>query len=82
MIKHQGVLGSSNVYSFGYDPRNRILEVRFHDGQLYQYFDVDENIFREMQSAPSTGRFIGTVLRGKFPYRRVREIAEVQKNEQ
>ncbi|WP_117179044.1 KTSC domain-containing protein [Mariniflexile rhizosphaerae] len=31
--------------SVGYDKEARILEIEFHNGAVYQYFDVSENVF-------------------------------------
>ena len=36
-------VSSSNLASVGYDPENRILEIEFHGGSIYQYFSVPES---------------------------------------
>jgi len=73
-MRHQLVTGSSNVFSFGYDPRMQVLEVTFLDKSTYQYFGVNENIFRGMQAAPSKGKYIAQFLRGRYRYKRLPEL--------
>lgn len=33
-------VSSTNLKSVGYDAVNRVLEIEFHDGGIYQYFNV------------------------------------------
>ena len=37
---------SSNILELGYDEESRILEVVFHSGNVYQYFDVPPKCMR------------------------------------
>jgi hypothetical protein len=46
---------SSNLESVGYE--NRILEIRFHSGGTYQYFDVPEHLYHGLMNAPSKGAY-------------------------
>lgn len=39
-------LQSSNVYGFQYDPRTQQLKVRFQEGGVYEYDDVEPIIFK------------------------------------
>ena len=43
-------VNSSNVSSVGYDPTSLTLEVEFHGGAVYQYFDVPIMTSSEIQS--------------------------------
>ena len=52
----------------GYDPGSMILEVLFHSGSVYQYFDVPEGLFREMLQADSVGRFFNQQIRESYRY--------------
>lgn len=54
---------SSNVAAFGWDAMEQELVVEFHDGSEYRY-DVDEDMFEDMQSAKSKGKFVHQYLRG------------------
>jgi hypothetical protein len=44
---------SSNLESVGYE--NGILEIRFHNGRTYQYFDVPEHLYQGLMNAQSKG---------------------------
>jgi len=35
-------VSSSNISSVGYDPKTQTLEVEFHNGGVYQYFNVPQ----------------------------------------
>lgn len=39
-------LNSSNVYGYQYDPRQRMLRVRFNEGGVYEYDNVPPQIFK------------------------------------
>ena len=59
---------SSNLASVGYDAENEILEVEFNHGGVYQYFDVPEDVYRELMAAPSHGRYFMANIRGDYEY--------------
>ena len=59
---------SSNVTEVGYDQDSMILEVLFHSGSVYQFFDVPEGLFREMLQADSVGRFFNQQIRDSYRY--------------
>lgn len=48
---------SSNLASIGYDAENKILEIEFNHGGIYQYFDVPENVYEELMDADSHGQY-------------------------
>lgn len=64
---------SSMLRSVGYDPVEEILELEFHDGHVYQYGDVPEEIYRELMSAQSIGRYFLTYIQDQYPYARDRD---------
>jgi hypothetical protein len=55
---------SSNVSHVGYE--NGSLAVQFHDGGLYHYSDVPQDIYLRLLSAPSKGSFLHKVVKPKF----------------
>jgi hypothetical protein len=57
----------------GYDPQNRILEIAFHGGGIYQYEDVSQDTYTEMMAAPSKGRYFAERIRDRYAWRRVDE---------
>jgi hypothetical protein len=57
---------SSSVAAIGYDTASFILEVQFHNGQVYRYFDVPPAAHRLLMNAPSIGAFVNTVIKPRF----------------
>jgi len=62
---------SSNIASIGYDPETFILEVEFHSGGIYQYFDVPQQVYIDFVNAESKGRFLWQYIRDVYEYTRV-----------
>lgn len=62
----QPITGSSNIAGAGYDAETRVLTVRFHSGLAYQYENVPENIYDELVSAPSAGRYFNANIKNQF----------------
>lgn len=62
---------SSNVVAIGYDQPTATLEVEFLKGAVYQYYGVPEQMYKEIMSAPSKGRFLNTYIRDSYPFSRV-----------
>lgn len=57
---------SSLATSIGYDPNNSTLEIEFKsNGQIWQYFDVPENVYHEMMNG-SIGSYFIANIRGKY----------------
>ena len=68
MIRRQVI--SSDVASIGYE--NGVLEVEFHKGGIYRYYNVDAGLFYEFLNAPSKGKFVHNVLiKYNYPYQRI-----------
>jgi KTSC domain-containing protein len=62
---------SSNLASVGYDPSSQTLEVEFHNGSVYRYFNVPETIYDGLMHASSSGSFLASQVKDRFPYSRV-----------
>lgn len=62
---------SSNIARFRYDERARVLTVEFKNGGTYDYYDVPQVVFAQMQSAPSKGQFLAQNVKGAYRYARV-----------
>lgn len=60
---------SSNVLAVGYD--NGTLEVHFHSGGKYQYFDVPASVYENFLNADSKGKFLHYNIKNKYRYRRL-----------
>jgi len=57
---------SSVIAAVGYDDEQRVLEVRFHTGRIYHYFDVPRSSFEKLLAASSVGQYFNRVIRIRF----------------
>jgi len=64
-------LASSNIASVGYDKQKMILEVEFHNGAIYQYFNVPEKVYTELINAPSHGAYFFNEVKDGFSYNKI-----------
>lgn len=62
---------SSNIASLKYDSETWTLEVTFHGGSMYHYFDVPENIWEGLKNAASQGVYLNAEIKGQFRYSKV-----------
>jgi len=76
-MKRLKVEGSSNIAEYGYEPTEQTLEIKFHNGNLYQYFPVTLSRYRGFTEAKSKGKYFAEHLRNnsKINYRRVDDIS-------
>jgi lysyl-tRNA synthetase class 2 len=59
-------VASSVIASLGYDDAERILEVEFHSGRVYQYFLVPRALYENLLRAESIGSFFNHEVRPHF----------------
>lgn len=59
---------SSSIISVGFDAPSSTMEIEFKDGRIYQYFEIPEQVFRDLKSAPSVGSYFHQNVRGKYAY--------------
>lgn len=64
-------LGSAVLKAVGYDPQRRVLRVRFPNGRLYDYLDVEPKRWAEMMAAESRGAFFNRHIRDEHRFRRL-----------
>ncbi len=62
---------STSIASIGYDEPSQTLEIEFISGTVYQYYNVNKNIYDALMAAPSKGKFFAHQIRSAFPYSRV-----------
>ena len=62
---------SSNIAEVGYDPNTMTLEVAFHNGTIYQYFDVPASVYDELLHAESIGKFLNAQIKNSYRYTKV-----------
>lgn len=71
MMEYFSAFTSSNVARIGYDNVAGILEVTFHNGSTYHYYDVPQHIWESFKAAPSQGQFLNSQVKGYYRYSRV-----------
>ena len=64
-------IDSSAITSLGYDPSNRLLELEFVTGAVYDYEGVPPEEVLAMLESDSRGRYFDMHIRGPYPYRRI-----------
>ena len=62
---------SSNIAEIGYDEPSRTLEVMFNNGRIYQYFEVPQQVYRELVGGGSIGKYLNAHIKGTYRYARV-----------
>jgi hypothetical protein len=66
-------VSSSNLASVGYDLESLILEIEFHSGGVYQYFNVPAQRHERLMRAGSKGQYFDEHIKnGGYRYKRVR----------
>lgn len=64
-------VSSSNISSVGYDPKTQILEIEFHGGRLYHYYNVPLEIYEGLMSASSHGKYLHQNIIDHYRYQKV-----------
>jgi len=62
---------SSTIKEIGHDPRTLTLEIEFHNGSVYQYFDVPQVVYEELMRAPSHGEYLSRQIKEHYRYAKV-----------
>lgn len=62
---------SSNISSIGFDEDSSTLEVEFHSGGVYQYFDVPLFIYEQFLGATSKGQYFAQHIKGYYRFVKV-----------
>lgn len=70
-MKRQSV-HSSNIASIGYDDNNKILEIEFQHGGIYQYLNVPFDVYEELMDANSHGTYFSANIRNNSLYRTIK----------
>ena len=59
-------VSSSNLASVGYDSATQVLEIEFHSGGIYQYFNVSSTTYNSLMSARSKGTFFHDHIKDRY----------------
>jgi hypothetical protein len=62
---------SSVLASVLYLHHLRLLEIEFHSGLLYQYFDVPQQSYMELLTAESKGAYFNANIRNRFSCKQI-----------
>lgn len=52
----------------GYDEDMNELHVKFNSGDEYIYHDVPADVYQDFKNAPSKGRYLNELIKGKFEF--------------
>ena len=69
-MKHE-LVQSSVIRSIGYDERVGTLEIEFHSGRKYRYFEVSAFLHRGFILARSHGEYFNTRINNRFRFEEV-----------
>ena len=70
-MEHYTAFDSSNVVRISYDVSTSTLEVEFHNGSVYQYYDIPEHLWDAFKQADSKGQFLHQNVKGQYRYSKV-----------
>lgn len=59
-------VSSSTISAIGYE--DGTLEIEFHHGGRYQYFDVPDTVHQELIEAHSHGKAFHQLIRGQYRF--------------
>jgi len=66
-------VSSTNLKSVGYDTENMVLEIEFHNGGIYQYFNVPESKYEGLMKADSHGKYFDAYIKkGGYRFKKIR----------
>ena len=58
---------SAMAAQVGYDREREILQIEFNNGAVYQYSEVEPEIWEDLQSTDSIGSFYNHEIKGYYP---------------
>ena len=72
MQYHQ--VDSSMMSLIGYDEKTQTLHILFNSsGQMYEYYDVEKEVFEEFLESDSQGRYFSAFIKGAYVYDKFRK---------
>ncbi len=61
-------VSSSNIAQIGYSPESSTLEILFHTGSVYQYFNVPASVYSALMNAYSKGTYFAQSIKNSYRY--------------
>src|SRR5688572_17617925 len=71
---------STDLVSIGYDPKTRTLEIEFKEDRIYQYQDVEPDIYERFTRTDSYGEYFYAHINKHYRYKRVNAEGEEDKS--
>ncbi|WP_293245831.1 MULTISPECIES: KTSC domain-containing protein [unclassified Microcoleus] len=71
---------SAMARAIGYNQEAQVLQIEFSSGSVYQYSDVEPEIWESLQDADSTGRFFNSEIKGAYWSRRLDDPIDADGN--
>jgi KTSC domain len=62
---------SSAFLAAGYDESTQTLEVEFHDGDIYHYYEVPPVVYRDLLKASSSGQYFAYFIKPTYSCHKV-----------
>jgi hypothetical protein len=69
-------LESTLLASVAYSPDRSLLELEFHDGARYRFFDVPAACFQQLLASDSKGAYFNRNIRNCFRHQLLTEIRQ------
>jgi hypothetical protein len=57
---------STTMRSVGYETSDKILEIEFQSGMVYQYLDVPRKVYEDLIGAESKGQYFNGEIRDAY----------------
>lgn len=64
-------VSSSDIVSIGYDSKSQTLEIEFHSGRIYQYFNVPGSIYNALMVASSHGSYFHRHIKDRYRWTKI-----------
>lgn len=61
-------VSSSNIASIGYESSSQTLEIEFHSGGVYEYYNVPEGVYTGLLTAGSHGVYFHEHIKEKYRF--------------
>jgi hypothetical protein len=65
------MVSSTDIESVGYDSSTSTLEIRFHSRGVYHYFNVPLNVYQNLMSASSHGKYFAAHIKNVYRYTKI-----------
>ena len=64
-------VSSTSIHSVGYDPQEKILEIEFKSGEIYQYEGVPLDVYTALLEADSHGKYFLSQIRDQYTFQKI-----------